>query len=43
LTELLGLQRQLLFMEDAPGREVIEMDEWGPVEKTAQCCVIRKP
>jgi parallel beta-helix repeat protein len=35
--------RALRLLEDAPGREAIEIGEWGPLEKDVRACEIRPP
>ncbi|HEX6883894.1 MAG TPA: right-handed parallel beta-helix repeat-containing protein [Planctomycetota bacterium] len=40
---LLESGRSMLLLQDVPGREAIEMGEWGPVEKDVQACRISRP
>lgn len=43
IEELGGLGWHMMLLTDAPGREAIEIDEWGPREKDVHACGIQRP
>jgi parallel beta-helix repeat protein len=43
LAELTESRRHMALLQDATGREAIEIDEWGPVVKDVRACGITRP